>query len=47
MEQSLCLSGLKNKHVVGMIKSVKYYEKLTVEAALSGDDDTALGGVAC
>lgn len=39
------VKGYKNYYVIGMMKTLKYYEKLTVEAAIEGDDHKALAAL--
>jgi len=34
-----------NRHMVGLMRIVKAYEKYTVEAAMTGDDDAALNAL--
>lgn len=34
-----------NRHIIGLVRVVKAYEKYTVEAAVNGDDDAAIKGL--
>ena len=34
-----------NRHIIGLMRIVKEYEKLTVDAAMNGDDSAALNAL--
>lgn len=39
------INGFNNRHIIGLMKSVKAYEKLTIEAGLNGDYHQALSAL--
>uniref|UniRef100_UPI003FEF731C 6-phospho-beta-glucosidase n=1 Tax=Candidatus Fimivicinus sp. TaxID=3056640 RepID=UPI003FEF731C len=39
------LSPIKNGHVISMMRMVKQYEKYTIQAAITGDDDAAMNAL--
>ena len=39
------ITGFTNRHIIGLMRIVKEYEKLTVEAAVNGDDRAALNAL--
>ena len=39
------VENFDNRHIIGLVRVVKAYEKYTVEAAVNGDDDAAIKGL--
>ena len=43
----IAMPGFQNDHIVGLMQAVKRYERLTVEAGLTGSRDAALAALLC